>query len=148
MNRIFILYLLLLFSSCVDDELCVGEGTNIIKVKFYDINDPTTQLAVTLDEIEVSGDPEAFPVYADSTLSAMNLTIDPNELETTYIIHTATRSDTLKLGYYIQSKLISPACGPELLFSQLEVIQYSLDSIYLEESQIKRETETNIRIYY
>ena len=148
MNRNFILYFILLFSSCVDDELCIGEGTNVVKVKIYDINDPTTLLAVIFDGIDVSGDPEAFPSYADSTLSAMNLTVDPNELETTYILHTASRSDTLKLGYYIQSKLISPACGPELLFSQLEIIQHSLDSIYLEEPQIKRETETNIRIYY
>ena len=148
MNRNFILYFILLFSSCVDDELCIGEGTNVVKVKIYDINDPTTLLAITFDGIDVSGDPEAFPTYADSTLSAMNLTVDPNELETTYIIHTASGSDTLKLGYYIQSRLMSPTCGPELLFSQLEIIHHSLDSIYLEEPQIKRETETNIRIYY
>jgi len=148
MNRIFIIYILLLFASCVDDELCVGEGTNIVKVKIFDINDPTTPLAVTFDGIDVSGDPEVFPTYADSTLSAINLTVDPNEIYTRYILHTSTRSDTLEIGYAVQPKLISPTCGPELLFSQLEVIRHSLDSLYIEESQIEREVETNIRIYY
>jgi len=149
MNRIvYVILVLILISGCVDDELCIGTGTNIVKLKIFDFSDPTTPLSVTFIGIEVIGDPESFPSYADSTLSAIDLTLDPNNENTTFILLTASRVDTLDLQYLIRPKLISPACGPEFTFNQLEVIEYTFDSLYLQEPSIEREVETNIRIYY
>ena len=143
-----LLFLLALASGCVDDELCVGDGTNIIKVKIYDYQAPSTALAVTFDGIEASGDPEKFPSYADSTLSAINLTIDPNSDQTTFIFRTATRTDTLNTQYSVLPRLISPACGLEFLFGNLIINDHSFDSLVVVESRIENEIETNIQIYY
>lgn len=144
----FLLFVLTLASGCVDDELCVGDGTNIIKVKIYDYQAPSTAFPVTFDGIEASGDPENFPSYADSTLAAINLTIDPNSDQTTFIFRTATRSDTLHTQYSVVPRLISPACGLEFLFSNLVINDHSFDSLVVVESRIENEIETNIRLYY
>jgi hypothetical protein len=143
-----IIFSLFLLSACVDDELCIGTGTNIVKVKLFEFEDPLNPISVTFDSIGVSGNPEFFPSYNDSTISTINLTIDPNETFTRFVFFTTDSSDTLELTYVIKTRLISPSCGPELLYSDLEVIHYTFDSLILDESVIEREIETNIRIYY
>ncbi len=149
MNKVLpILLSILLLSACIDDELCIGKGTNIVKVKFFDLEDPATAVAITFDSIGVSGNPRSFPSYSDSTLSAINLTVDPNELFTRFVLFTTERIDTLDLTYDSQSRLISPTCGPEKIFSELDVINYTFDSLVLDESLFEFEVETNIRIYY
>jgi len=137
-----------MLTGCVDDELCVGTGTNIVKVKIFDYLDPETPLAVTFTSIEVSGDPENFPAYADSTLASLNLTIDPNTEQTRFIFKTADRTDTLITLYTILPKLISPTCGPEFLFIDLIINEHSFDSLVVIETHIDKEVETNIQLYY
>ena len=143
-----LIFLLFLLSACVDDELCIGTSTNIVKVKLFEFEDPLNSIEITFDSIGVSGDPGFFPSYNDSTLSAINLTVDPNESFTRFVFFTSVSTDTLELTYRIKTRLISPACGPELIYSELDVFHYSFDSLILDESQIEREIETNIRIYY
>ena len=105
-------------------------------------------MAITFDSIGVSGYPLSFPSYSDSTLSAINLTVDPNELFTRFVLFTTESIDTLDLTYDSQTRLISPTCGPEQLFSELDVTNYTFDSLVLDESLIELEIETNIRIFY
>ena len=143
-----ILLSILLLSACIDDELCVGKGTNIVKIKFFDFEDPATTFAVTFDSIGASGNPESFPWYSDSTLTEINLTVDPNENFTRFVLFTTERTDTLDLSYDSQTRLISPTCGPEEIFSELGVVNYTFDSLVLDESLFEKEVETNIRIYY
>ena len=150
MNRFFtfLLFILGVLTGCVDDELCIGTGTNIVKVKIFDYLDPNTPLAITFIGIEASVDPENLPAYADSTLTSINLTIDPNVEQTMFIFSTADRTDTLHTLYSILPRLISPTCGPEFLFNNLIVEEHTFDSLVVVETLIDSDVETNIQLYY
>ncbi|MCZ6900644.1 MAG: DUF6452 family protein [Bacteroidetes bacterium] len=157
-GRILILFgMVLACFSCVNDELCIGEGTNTIKLSFfeYEVN-PDTPVSITFDSIEVSGNPENYPSFEDTTASVISLSSDPERLRTGFIFYAkneidttaAGRIDTLVVTYERTSRLISPTCGPEFIFSGLETISYSFDSLELVETNFSRDIETNIKIYY
>ena len=148
MKTAYLFIFLLICSSCVDDEICVASKSNVVKIDFYDANEPTTPLAVTFLDILPSGFPEAFPDYTDSTLTSIDLTVDPNESTTVFIMETLERKDTLTLSYDIVPYLLSPTCGPQLSFLDLTVPNDTFDSLTLVNTQFLEGAETNINIYY
>lgn len=146
MRKLGYIVLFCLF-GCVDDELCVGTGTNFVQAQFRDFT--TNELrTVTFTDITASGMPEEFPSYADSSLTSIAMSLDPNRSETTYYFTTADRKDTLTLGYSVVPRMISPACGPEFTFRQLVLLNHTFDSVAVVESTIDPEVTNNLNIYY
>ena len=155
-KRIIIsIFTLFIVSACVDDELCAGKGTNEIKLLFVE-SGTETRIEVALDSIAVSGRPEHYPVIADTTVSAFTLTVDPARTQTQFIFYAKRKTDTvlygridtLILSYEVTPKLISVQCGPELIFSDLNVFKFTFDSLQIIESHFLPEVETNLKIYY
>ena len=147
--RLFIFFLLVLSAACVPDELCVGKGTNEMKIGFYDYEaGGDSPISITFDSILVSGEPENYPSFADSTASFLGLTVDPDTAWTKFIFATASRTDTLEVKYKITGSLISVQCGPELLFSELDTLYNTFDSLVIEQDIFDAEVETNLKIYY
>ena len=152
LGRDFLLVALVIIAalaSCVDDELCIGDGTNVMKVQFIDVDSiPEQSTEITLDSLVVSGTPVNYPAYADTTLSALELEIDPDSTVSLFIFYSPTRIDSLEVTYVVLPRLISPECGPEKLFSELTASRYTFDSVAIEESLLRREVENNVKIYY
>ncbi len=155
-ERIIIsIFSLFIVSACVDDELCTGKGTNEIKLLFVE-SGTESPIKVTLDSIAVSGRPENYPVIADTTVTALALTVDPARTLTKFIFYAKSkidtvlygRIDTLILSYEVTPKLISVECGPEFIYSDLDTIRFTFDSLQIIESHFLPEVETNIKIYY
>ena len=155
-KRIIIsIFTLFIVSACVDDELCAGKCTNEIKLLFVETG-TEARIEVALDSIAVSGRPEHYPVIADTTVSALTLTVDPARTLTQFIFYAKHKTDTILYGridtlilsYEVTPKLISVQCGPELIFSDLNVFKFTFDSLQIIESHFLPEVETNLKIYY
>ena len=144
-----VLFLMIMAAACVNDELCTGEGTNEIKLRFIESgSDPEAPISITFDSIGVSGEPPAYPSYADTTLSVLELEVDPDSTTTRFIFITADRTDTLDLGYRVTPSFISVQCGPELLFSELDTLKHTFDSLVIVQTLFDKEVDSNIKIYY
>ena len=140
---------LTLITACVNDELCVGNGTNEIQLKFVEYDsDPESVISITFDSIGVSGEPLAYPTFSDSTAFEIGLTVDPDSTWTRFVFITPTRTDTLDVNYFVTPSLISVQCGPELLYSKLDTLYNTFDSLAIIQETFDREVETNIKIYY
>ena len=149
LRSVAIFLALILSVACTNDELCIGKGVNEIKLSFVESgSDPESAISITFDSIGVSGDPIAYPIYADTTLSALKLQVDPDSTETRFVFITADRTDTLDLRYRVTPSLISVQCGPELLFSKLDTLNHTFDSLVIVQDIFDREVETNIKIFY
>lgn len=155
-KRIIISIITIFFvSACVDEELCTGEGTNEIKLLFVE-SGTETPIEVALDSIAVSGRPENYPLIADTIVSALTLTVDPARTLTQFIFYAKSKTDTVMFGridtlilsYNVTPKLISVQCGPEFVFSDLDTLKFTFDSLQIVESHFLLEVETNLKIYY
>jgi len=134
--------------GCVDDEFCIGVGSNMMKVNFIESGSiPETEKSITFDSIWVSGNPENYPSYADSTASDLLLSIDPDTAWTRFIFFADSTTDTLDLDYNIIPRLISPTCGPENVFSSLNTSYHTFDSVAVVNELLSRDVDSNLKIY-
>ena len=149
MPRIILFILAFTTIACTNDELCVGNGTNELKISFIESgSDPESPESIAFDSIGVSGEPIDYPSFADTTLSEIALTVDPDSLITRFVFYTTDRTDTLDVSYKITSSLISVQCGPELLYSKLDTIYHTYDSLVIVQNLFDTEVDTNLKIYY
>ena len=144
---IITIVLICLWGSCTNDELCEGVGTNEIKLSFKNYESGSA-LSITLDSIGFSWKPLMDTLYLDTTVTFIGLPVDPDTSVTQFVFVTADRTDTLEIGYHVSSSLISAECGPELLFSQLDTIYHTFDSLAIIQNIFDREVETNIELFY
>jgi len=146
---IVVLFIVILVAACTNDELCIGKGINEIKLSFVESgSDPESVISITFDSIGVSGNPVAYPSYADTTLSVLTLEVDPDSTVTRFVFITSDRTDTLDLSYRVRPSFISVQCGPELLFSKLDTLGHTFDSLVIVQDIFDSEIDTNIKIYY
>jgi len=137
-----------IFVGCVDDEFCVGVGTNMMEVKFIESgSDPEAAKSITFDSIWVSGSPENYSSYADTTASDLLLSIDPDTAWTRFVFFADSTADTLDLDYIIIPRLISPTCGPENVFSGLNTSYHTFDSVAVVNELLSRDVDSNLKIY-
>jgi hypothetical protein len=149
LRLIAVLFIVVMAVACTNDELCIGKGTNEIKLSFVESgSNPEAESLITFDSIGVSGEPIAYPSFADTTLAALNLQVDPDSTETRFVFITSDRTDTLDLTYRVVPSFISVQCGPELLFSKLDTLNHTFDSLVIVQDIFDSEVETNIKIYY
>ena len=149
------LLLFILFAACTADELCEGESISTIKLSFKDFESKSTK-AIALDSIGFSWSPLSDTLYRDTTVSVIGLPVDPENSRTLFVFITTDlidtleviNADTLEISYKVTSSLISPECGPELLFSNLDTVYHTFDSLSIIQKLFDREVETNIEIFY
>lgn len=137
---------LALGTACTNDELCVGNGINEVKLSLNDY-ETGSGTSITMDSIGFSGQPISN-VYIDTTVSFIGLPVDPDSTWTRFVFITTDRTDTLELRYAVTPSLISVDCGPELLFSNLDTLYHTFDSLAILQQLFDREVETNIEIFY
>lgn len=148
-NILFGIVLITLGTACVNDELCVGTSTGLIKLSFVESgSSPESAISITFDSIGVSGMPENYPSYADTTLSKVGLIVDPDSTLTRFVFITQNRTDTLDITYTVVPSLISINCGPELIYSRLDTVSFTFDSLVIESDIFDLEVDTNLKIYY
>ena len=147
-NKWFIKWLLIigfgLVLSCGDIPTCVDTETNLVKVKFIDEEGIPKDIFLT--KLSAIGNEDGFPEHDDDTLSSINLSLNPGALTTTFILEQTTRIDTIGLSYSVVAKLISPECGLDATFDDMDTTFTTYKILEILDIRIHEDIITNIEI--
>ena len=133
-----------LILSCGDIPTCVDIETNLVKIKFLDNEGNPKDIFLT--KLSAVGNEDGFPEHDDDTLSSINLSLNPGSLTTTFILEQTTGTDTIGLSYSVEAVLISPECGLDAAFDNMDTTITSFDKLEILERRIHEDIITNIEI--
>jgi hypothetical protein len=133
-----------LILSCGDIPTCLDTETNLVKVKFIDADGNAKDIYLT--KLSAIGNEDGFPEIEDDTLSSINLSLNPGAFATTFIFEQTTGTDTIGLSYTVVAKLISPECGLDAVFDDMDTTFTSFKKLEILQSIIHEDIITNIEI--
>ena len=144
----FAFILVLFFSSCENEDICLQEGTPFVIITFYDKDNPQEKKAV--DSLTVSS--EDFGDYiqnrsTDSIAIPMNLNLS----QTPYLFQSGEIQDNLVFSYNRESEYISRSCGFKTTFTEFSLDLNNpnwINSIEILNTDIIDEASTSIKIYH
>ena len=131
--------------SCGDIPTCLDIETSLVKIKFIDIEGNAKE--IFLAKLSAIGNEDGFPEYGNDTLNSISLPLNPGALTTTFLIEQTSGSiDTIGLSYTVVAKLISPECGLDAAFDDMDTTFTSFNNLEILESIIHEDITTNIEI--
>jgi len=133
-----------LISSCGDIPTCLDVETSLVKINFID--DSGAEKPITLRSLTAIGNEMGFPEYENTTLSNLQLSLNPALTSTTFILEQETVTDTLALTYEVVARLISPECGLDAAFDKLDTAFTSYNQLRIVNKSIHKEVTVNIEI--
>jgi len=143
-HRWVLIFSLSLILSCGDIPTCVDTDTSLVKIKFVD--DTGAGKNIILTKLSAIGNESGFPEYDNDTLSSISLPLNPGTLTTTFIFAQKTGNDTLGLSYTVVAKLISPECGLDAFFDNMDTTFTSFNNLRILERIIHEDITTNIEV--
>ena len=117
---IMLLCLVMAFSGCEKDDICVDETTPQLVLEFYDISNPTVLKNVV--NLKVTGDGMTDALNTFNGVSTISLPLKTNEDTTKYHLllnsngSTASNEDVLEFNYTRENVYVSRACGYKTVF--------------------------------
>lgn len=137
-------------AACSEGSDCYSENTSTIKIDFYKLNelDPDTSFyerdTITFGNVYAIGNRDSLLVDPDSTwFSTLVLPVDPRVDTTAYVIGLRNR---LTVKYDIRQRVLSPDCDVEQVFSNLDTISTTYDSLVIKSRNLDR-NEINFEVY-
>lgn len=130
--------------SCGDKPTCLDIETNLAKISFVDVSGNPKD--ITLSSLKAIHNEDGFPEYADSTLNKLFLSLNPGDTISTFIIEQANSTDTLGLSYSVKAVLISPECGFDAAFDQLDTTFTTFKNLQILQRSIHEDIEVNIEV--
>ena len=79
-------------------------------------------------------------------LTSINLSLNPGAITTTFIFEQTTGTDTIGLSYSVVAKLISPECGLDAAFDNMDTTFTSYNKLEILDNRIHEDIITNIEI--
>ncbi len=142
--RFVFLCLALIPAGCGDIPTCLDQESSLVKINFLDAAGKAKK--ITLVRLSAINNPDGFPEYADSTLNAMHLPLNPADKVSTFILEQSGRTDTLGLSYSVTAKLISPECGLDAAFDNLDTTHTTFEQLNIIQRTIHKDVEVNLEI--
>ncbi len=167
MGKIKILLLILMvvisFSACEKDDICVDGDTPLMIIRFYDNDNPSELKAVPNLRIIGLGQSSTVNTIADRTsLDSVALPLRINEVNTGFIFISDSADeddletgniDTLSFDYSTQEIFISRACGYIANYDDLSETITSdsenwIQNIEIVSPLIKLQDSAHVKIYH
>jgi hypothetical protein len=149
-NWCWILFVMLVVSSCLDDADCVKRGDNALVISFKKLSDGKADTVVFYN-VSAAGADSIFYKSSEpdelDTLSAALLAVNPYAEETLFTFAFESESKTLKVGYKNEARFVSEECGSEQVQSNLTILETQFDSVRVVNSVLSTIRTTNIEIY-
>ncbi|WP_295337598.1 DUF6452 family protein [Flavobacterium sp.] len=160
---IMLLCLVMAFSGCEKDDICVDEVTPQLVVEFYDISNPTVLKNVVNLKVTADGMTDALNTF--NGVSKIRLPLKTNEDITRYRLllnsnsSTAFNEDILEFNYTRENVYVSRACGFKTVFELNNTNGIFLSDIAtpdglwiqdtnLQTNSIVTENEVHLKIYF
>lgn len=158
-----LLCLVISFSGCEKDDICVDEITPQLVVEFYDISNPTVLKNVVNLKVTADGMTDALNTF--NGVSKIRLPLKTNEDITRYRLllnsnsSTAFNEDILEFNYTRENVYVSRACGFKTVFELNSTNGILLSDIAtpdglwiqdtnLQTNSIVTENEVHLKIYF
>jgi len=138
-----ILSVIFLLTGCLNEPDCIITSTNLVKINFKKDSKTTRPIAVT--KINVSGLTKDF--YAGETVSAVQLPVNPDALESTFTFVFEGRTETLHLTYSKIQKVISLDCGAFTNYADLTVSESTFELYKITNTQLLINATSNIDLF-
>lgn len=135
-------------AACSEGSECYSENTSTISINFFKRNtlDPDTafyeQDTLVVSRVYAIGNEDSLIVENDTIFGTLVLPVNPQNNTTAYRIG----RHNLTIRYDIQQRIMSPDCGVEQIFSNLDTVTYSFDSLVIKSRTLDR-NEVNFEIY-
>jgi hypothetical protein len=144
-NKWVLIFSLGLVLSCGDIPTCLDIETNLVKIKFIDSEGNAKDIFLT--KLSAIGNEDGFPEYDGDTLSSISLPLNPGALTTTFIFEqTSGTIDTIGLSYSVVASLISPECGLDATFSDMDTTFATFEKLIILDLNIHEDIITNFEI--
>lgn len=127
--------------SCEPEESCVSQVANRIGTGFFSFNEEGIRepAAFYFRQIRaVERDTAFFTAGQFAGAESLNLSLNPGADITTFIFDhiEGEGRDTLQLAYERNFRMISPDCGLELRYSNIQLVRHTFDSVGLLTTEI------------
>jgi hypothetical protein len=134
MKYFFLLFICALLVSCFNEGDCLITATNFVRVQFKKKKNNAQDTVVTFAyrSVEIQGQTVVLSYPAGSQI-LLPLNLDQDSISTTFILHRikATDStniyatDTIRIGYTKQTKIISKDCGAYTYYQNLSILKHT-----------------------
>lgn len=153
MPRFFFLMILILpLLSCGTDPDCITSGSSLVRVNFLKADNENAD-SLFFNAVFTSANEDSL-IAGKDTLSTLQLPLNPASDVTEFILENRALNDsilvfdTIRLSYDRLQRIISPECGVELSFINLNIQKSTFDSLALVNGElIRNNNNANIEIY-
>ena len=122
----YILLLILTFSACEKDDICLLPNTPKLVLRFYDVSDTTSKKDVTFLSIWADGK-DTLSNYKSVTLDSIAIPLNVNTTETVYHFKMnnttgnsiANKFNKITLTYNPEEVYVSRSCGFKTIFNNV-----------------------------
>lgn len=144
----FLLGLLLMMTSCEEDQICDENTKTYLNAGFYKAVSGELQDSV-LNNLRIFSPGMDSLIYDSSGISSIKLPLDYAASQTQFIMINDSVADTLVFSYDKEMIFISYQCGfaPEYELLSTEHSSEGIDSVRVINSKIETTDEENLRIY-
>lgn len=144
---ILLFILLIAFSNCESDDICLDSTTPYLIIRFYDADDPDTIKSVSSLTVWAN---EKDSIYTSEALDSITIPLNLNENSTIYKLQSDTEIDQLNITYDRTNVYISRSCGYKTIFENVAVSStYNwIKDFTLTSTTIENETNAHINIYH
>ena len=144
------LIMILLMSSCADDEICEEATANALRVGFY-LADQEDETPASLSALSIYalGVSDSLIYDSENNVSRVELSLDPTSDTCGYVFVFGLQSDTLWLEYNRETHFISVACGFSM-FYMLQVVDHTshvITGLGITEPHVTNELNEHIKVY-
>ncbi len=141
---ILLLFLPFLLAACLDEPDCVTTTSDFVNVRFYKVS--TNEIdTLLLSRLTAMGSDSVL--NDQDTVTSVRLPLNPQEGRATYYFESQYGMDTLVLIYNLGARLISEDCGVEILYSQIDYLSQSFDSVSVVNQVPSEEITEDIQVY-
>lgn len=147
--------------ACEAEESCVSQTTNRLTTGFFMLNEVGEAVAgaYNFEEVRALGSDSIYyqlelgaveggaPENV-SGLEGLKLSLNPAADTTVFVFGYGSLSDTLAIRYQRTFRMISPDCGLEIRYSDLEAFRHTFDSVQVNNRELQEiATGVDVAIY-
>lgn len=144
---ILLFIIIIAFSNCEKDDICVEATTPMLIIKFYDFTNPENSKEVNSLTVWAN---EKDSIYNKVPLDSIVIPLNLNGNNTIYKFQSGTEIDTINIAYERKDIFVSRSCGYKTVFENLtiETTDTWIKDYLINNSTIENEANTHINIYH
>ena len=149
-NWCWIILVIIVASSCLDDPDCIKTGDTALVISFKKLSDGKAD-TVVLFNVSALGSDSIFyntdPDELDTLNGKATLSVNPYTEETLFTFLFETETLTLRVGYKNEVRFISEDCGSDRVQYDLTILETQFDSVRVVNPVLSTNRTPNIEIY-